>query len=154
MLVGVLLFERADVHPPLFAAAARLLGIGGAVDAPIVGRFGRIRILGNDDPALGQLGGALQQARMAEKDVAGIGLAARRTAHEQRKLTIGSGLLGQVVVDAERIAAFVVHVVFGHRAARIGGQVLNRRGIGSGRYDNDAVIHRAVGTQRFDDARD
>src|SRR5688572_31062966 len=48
-------------------------------------------------------------------DVARVGLAARRAAQQQRDLAIRLGLLGQVVVDDERVLA-VLHPVLAHRA--------------------------------------
>ena len=47
-----------------------------------------------------QLRGALEQARVQIEDVAGIRLAARRTAQQQRDLAIRLRVLRQVVVDA------------------------------------------------------
>ena len=46
-----------------------------------------------------ELGGALEQPRMEIEHVAGIGLAPRRAAEQQRHLAIGHGLLGQVVIE-------------------------------------------------------
>ena len=80
---------------------------------------------------------------MGVEDVAGIGLAARRTAHQQRQLPVRRGLLGQVVVDAERIAALLVHEVLGHRRAGVRSVVLQRRRVRRRRDDHDGVIHRA-----------
>ena len=52
-----------------------------------------------------QLGGALQQAAVQIEHVAGKRLASRRTAQQQRDFAIGRGVLGKIVVDAERVAA-------------------------------------------------
>jgi hypothetical protein len=52
---------------------------------------------------VGELDGALEQAAVQIEHVAGIGFAAGRAAQQQRKLAIGGGLLGQVVVDAQRV---------------------------------------------------
>ena len=91
---------------------------------------------------------------MQVKHVAGIGFAARRAAQQQRQFAVGGGLLGQVVVDAERVAAFLVHEVFGHRGTRVRGDVLQRRGVGGAGGDDDGVIHRAAFLQALDDGRD
>ena len=40
---------------------------------------------------------------MQVEHVAGVGLAAGRAAQQQRELAVGRGLLGQVVVDAQRV---------------------------------------------------
>jgi hypothetical protein len=44
------------------------------------------------------------------EDVAGVGLAARRTAQQQRHGAVGLGLLGEVVEDDQHVLA-VVHPV-------------------------------------------
>ena len=54
---------------------------------------------------LGQLGAALQQPRVQVEDVAGVGLAARRAAQQQRDGAVGLGLLGQVVEDDQDVLA-------------------------------------------------
>ena len=53
---------------------------------------------------------------MQVEHVAGIGFAARRAAQQQRHLAIGPGVLAQVVVDDQRVAA-VVHELLAHGAA-------------------------------------
>ena len=51
------------------------------------------------------MGGPLQKARMDVEDVAGIGLAARRAAQEQRQLAVGPGVAGEVIVDDQNVPA-------------------------------------------------
>ena len=46
-----------------------------------------------------QARGALQQAAVQVEHVAGIRLAARRAADDQRHVAVGVGVLGEVVVD-------------------------------------------------------
>ena len=62
--------------------------------------------------------GALEQAAVEIEHVAGIGFAARRAAQQQRDLAVGDGLLGQVVIDDQRVLAAVAEVL-AHRAARV-----------------------------------
>ena len=50
-------------------------------------------------------------------------------------------MLGEVVVDAERVLA-VVEEMLGHRAAGIRGHVLDRRRLVGGGGDDDRVVHR------------
>ena len=69
--------------------------------------------------------------------------ATRRAAQQQRDLTIGNGLLRQIVVDDERVLA-VVHEVFTHGHTGISRQVLHRGRRRSGGGHDDRVIHRAV----------
>ena len=51
-------------------------------------------------------------------------------------------MLGQVVVDAERVLALVEEVL-GHRAAGVRGHELDRRRLVGGRGDDDRVVERA-----------
>ena len=90
-----------------------------------------------------QLHRPLQQPRVQVEDVARVGLAARRAAQEQRHLAIGECVLRQVVVDAEGVLA-VVEEVLAHRAPRVRGDELDRRGLVGRRRDDDRVVHGAV----------
>ena len=87
--------------------------------------------------------GALQQARVQIENIAGIGLAPRRAAQQQRNLAVGPGLLGQVVVDDQRVLAAVAEV-FAHGAAGIRRDELLRGRTGGRCGDHDGVLHRAV----------
>src|SRR3990172_9039031 len=91
---------------------------------------------------VGELGCALEQPRMQVEDVARVRLPPRRPAQQERELPVGHGVLGQVVVDAQRVTAAVA-VVFPHRAPRIGGNEVDRSGLGGGRGDDDRIVHRA-----------
>ena len=92
---------------------------------------------------VGELRRALEQAAVEVEDVAGVGLAARRATQQQRELAVRLGLLGEVVVDDERVLA-VLHPVLAHRATRVGREVLERRRLGGGRRDDDRVLEGAV----------
>ena len=105
-----------------------------------------------DAEVLVELGRALQQARVQIEHVARIGFAARRAAQQQAHLAIGDGLLGQVVVDDQRVHAVVAEPL-AHRAAGEGRQELQRRRLGGGGGDNDGVIERAALLERVDDLR-
>ena len=92
---------------------------------------------------------------MQVEDVARVGLAARRAAQQQRHLPVGVGVLGQVVVDDQRVLAFVEEVL-AHRAAGVGRHELDRRRLVGGRGDDDRVLQRAVFVERLrerDDGR-
>ncbi len=90
---------------------------------------------------------------MQVEDVARIGLAARRTAQQQRHLAIGHGLLGQVVIGDHGVHAVVAEVL-AHGAAGERRDVLERSRIGGGRRDHDRVGHRAALFERADELRD
>src|SRR5690606_29448261 len=94
-----------------------------------------------------------EQAAVEVEDVAGVRLAARRAAEEQRELAVGGRLLAEVVVDEERVAAGVAEVL-AHRAARVGSDELQRRALGGAGHDDRRVLHRAVLGELGDDLRD
>src|SRR6266853_3202183 len=99
-----------------------------------------------------QLGGAFEQAGMQIEHVAGIGLAARRAAQQQRHLAIGHRLFRQIVVDDDGVHA-VVAEVFAHGAAGERRDVLHRRRVGSGGRDDDGIFQRALLFQHLDELR-
>ena len=104
---------------------------------------------------LAQLRGALEQTRVEIEHVARERLAARRATQHERELAIRGGLLGQVVVHAERRLALVVHEVLGHRAARVGRDVLHRRRVGRATATTTIVYSIAPASlQPLDDRRD
>jgi len=90
---------------------------------------------------------------MQVEHVAGVGFATRRTAQQQRHLAIGPGLLGQIVVDDQRVLAAVAEVL-AHGTAGVRGDVLHGRGFGGRGGNNDGVVHCAVLAQLVDDGVD
>jgi hypothetical protein len=53
------------------------------------------------------LGGTLEQTRVEVEDVTGVSLTSGRTTQKERHLTVGDGLLGQIVVDDQGVLAVV-----------------------------------------------
>lgn len=88
----------------------------------------------------GHLGGTLQQTRMQVEHITGIGLTTWGTTQQQRHLTVGNSLLGQIIVDDQGVLALVTEV-FTHGTARVGSQILQGSGIGGGGRDDDRVTH-------------
>uniref|UniRef100_A0A182SVP3 Uncharacterized protein n=1 Tax=Anopheles maculatus TaxID=74869 RepID=A0A182SVP3_9DIPT len=82
------------------------------------------------------LGRTLQQTRMQIEHITRVGLTTWRTTQQQRHLTVGDGLLGQIVVDDQGVLA-VVTEVFTHGTARVRRQVLQRGSIRSGGGHDD-----------------
>ena len=60
----------------------------------------RQRRQGTAAVVVAELGGAFQQAGVQVENVTRVGFASGRPAQQQRKLTVGRGLLGEIVVDA------------------------------------------------------
>jgi hypothetical protein len=54
-----------------------------------------------------ELGGTLEKTRVEVEDVTGVGLASGRATEKERHLTVGHGLLGQIIVDDERVLSVV-----------------------------------------------
>ena len=89
---------------------------------------------------------------MQVEHVARIGLSAGGAFQQQAQGSIGHGVLGQIVVNHQRVPA-AVHEIFRHGAARVGGDVLQRRGIaGRGRHDH-RVFHGSRLLQNADHLR-
>src|SRR5690625_5516699 len=72
-----------------------------------------------------------------------ISFAARWATQQQRNLTIGPSLFGQVIINDQRVLTAVT-IVFADGTASEGGQVLHSGRIGGGSGNNDGVIHGAV----------
>merc|ERR1712079_532795 len=86
------------------------------------------------------LGGSLQQPGVEVEHISGVSLTAGGAPQQQGHLSVGHGLLGQVVEDDDGVHA-VVSEVLSHGHARVGGQVLQGSGVrGSGGH-NDGVLH-------------
>src|SRR6185437_15714411 len=100
-----------------------------------------------------ELGGALEQARMQEENVAGIGFAAGRAAQQQGDFAIGLGVLRKIVVEADGVALRIAKI-FTHGAGGEGRDVLHGGGLAGGGGDDDGVFHRAVFRERLDHLRD
>ena len=88
------------------------------------------------------LGSALQKTRVQIENVARIGFAARRTAQQERQLTIGDGLFGQVIVNNQGVMP--LSRKNSPIACRRRAQELHRGRVRGGGCDNDRVIERAM----------
>ena len=90
---------------------------------------------------------------MQVEDVARVCLTTRRAAQQQRHLAVRVRVLGQVVVDAQRVLALVEEVL-AHRDAGVRRHVLDRRGLVGRGGDDDRVVERVVLAQRLGDLHD
>src|SRR6185312_14126570 len=75
-----------------------------------------------------QAGGTLQEAGVQVEDIARIRLAARRAAQQQGDLAVCPGVLGEIIVDDQRVATRLHHFL-ADGAARVRGDVPLRRGV-------------------------
>src|SRR5947208_2986375 len=120
---------------------------------------GHVAELGLDDRQRGQrataervveLRRALEQARVQVEHVSRIRLAPGRPPEQQRELPVRRGVLGEVVVDAERVALPVPEVL-PHRDARVRRDVLEGGRLGRRGHDDRRVLH---GARVFEDLAD
>ena len=95
--------------------------------------------LGGNGVVLDDACGTLQEAAVEVEDVAGVGLASRWATEEQRNLAVGHGLLGEVVVDDEGVAARVAEV-FADGGTGEGGVELHGGRRGSRGGDDDGIL--------------
>ena len=77
---------------------------------------------------------------MQIENVAGVSLASRRTANQQRQGTVSHSVLRKVIIDDEDVLA-LLHEVFAHGAAGVRGDILQGRQLGCGSGHHDGVAH-------------
>ena len=105
------------------------IGDGNDVGRDIRRHVARLRFddgqCGQRTAALGiaELRRAFQQTAVQVENVAGVGFTSRGTANQQRKCTVRDGVLGQVVINNEDVLA-LMHEIFAHGAAGVGGDIL------------------------------
>lgn len=119
--------------------------IGGDVGGHITG-LGLDDGQGSQGAALvlvGHLGCSLQESGMEIEDVSGVGLSAGGSSEEEGHLSVGDGLLGEIVVDDETVLA-VVSEVLTDGAAGVGGQELEGGGLGGSGGNDDGVAEGVV----------
>ena len=104
--------------------------------------FGKVVHGGGDFLAVDDLGGAFEQAAVEVEDVAWIGLASGGALEDQRYLAVGDGLLGEVVVYDEGVAAGVADELADGHACE-GGVVAHGGGVGGGGGHHYGVGHGA-----------
>lgn len=90
---------------------------------------------------------------MEVEDISRVGLSSGGSSEQQRHLSVGNGLLGQVVVDDQGVLA-VVSEPFTHGATGEGSQELQGSGVGSGSGDNDRVLEGVVLLEGLDELGD
>merc|ERR1740123_2491301 len=82
------------------------------------------------------LGSSLQQTGVEVEHISGVGLTTGRTPQKKGHLSVGHGLLGQVVEDDDSVHA-VVSEVLSHGHSGVGSEVLQGSGVrGSGGHNN------------------
>ena len=96
---------------------------------------------------------ALKETRVQIEDVAGVGLTTGGTSQEEGHLSVGDGLLGEIVVDDQGVLP-VVSEVLTDGAARVRSQELKRGSLGGGGGNDDGVLEGVVIAEDLDDVGD
>jgi hypothetical protein len=99
---------------------------------------------------VGHLGGTLQKTGVQVENVTGVGLTSGRTTEEERHLTVGNSLLGQIVEDDDGVLAVVTEPLT-HGGGSERSDVLERSGLGSSGGNNDGVLHGVVLLKSLDE---
>src|SRR6185437_138865 len=76
-----------------------------------------------------EFGRALEQARVQVEHVAGKGFATGWAAQQQRQLAVSLGVLGEVVMNDERVSTVVANLL-GYGGGGVGRNILQGGGIG------------------------
>ena len=108
---------------------------------------------GTSTVGLVHLGGTLEETRVQVENVTGVGLTSGGTTEQQRHLTVGNGLLGQIIVDDDGVAAVVTEPLT-HGAASEGSNVLQGGGLGGGGSDDNRVLHGILLLKGLDELSD
>jgi len=108
---------------------------------------------GTSTVGLVHLGGTLKQTGVQVENVTGVGLTTGGTTQKQGHLTVGNGLLGQIVVDDNGVAAVVTEPLT-HSATSEGSNVLQGGGLGGGGSNDDGVLHGVVLLKGLDELSD
>jgi hypothetical protein len=108
---------------------------------------------GTTTVGLVHLGGSLEQTRVEVEDISGVGLSSRRSSKQERHLSVGNGLLGQIVVDDQGVLA-VVSEPFTHGTSRERSEVLKGSGVRGGSGNNNGVLQGVVLLEGLDELSD
>jgi hypothetical protein len=87
------------------------------------------------------------------EDITGVSLTTWGTTKQKRHLTVGNGLLGQIIEDDQSVLAVITEVL-SDSASREGSEVLKRSGLGGGGSDDDGVLHGIVLLEGLDELGD
>ena len=90
------------------------------------------------------LGCSFQKAGVQVEDISGVSLTTWRSSKEERHLSVGDGLLGEIIIDDESVLA-VISEVLTNSAAGVRGQELERSRVGGSSGDDAGVVHSLFG---------
>jgi hypothetical protein len=87
------------------------------------------------------------------ENITGVSLTSGGTTEQKRHLTVGNGLLGQIVVDDQGVAAVVTEPLTNGGTGE-GSDVLERGGLRGSGGNNNRVLHRVVFLEGLDELGD
>ena len=90
---------------------------------------------------------------MEIEDITGVGLTTGGSSEEERHLSVGDGLLGEIVIDNQGVLA-VVSEVLTDGAAGVGSQELEGCSLGGGGGNDDGVLEGVVIAEDLHDVGD
>jgi hypothetical protein len=96
------------------------------------------------------LGSTLEKTRVEVENVTRVGFTTGRTTKQKGHLTVSNSLLGQIVIDDQRVTT-VVTEPFTNSSTRERSKVLKRSGFGSGGSNNDGVLEGIVALKGADE---
>lgn len=108
---------------------------------------------GSSSVLLVELGGSLEETRVEIEDISWVGLSTGGSSQQERHLSVGDGLLGQIVVDDEGVSS-VVSEELTDGGSGVGGQELEWGGVGGGGGNDDGVLHGVLLLEDVDDVGD
>ena len=115
---------------------------------PAIGQL--IHLRGNACLSI-HLGSTFQKTGVEVEDIAWVGFSAGGAAKYEGDLTVGYGLLGEIIVYDESMIAAVPEIFADGCACKR--CIVEQRGwIGSGSRDDDGILHGTVLSKRVDDA--
>ena len=85
------------------------------------------------------LGSTLEQTRVEIEHITWVSLTTWWSSEEERHLTVGNGLLGEIVVDDKGVLS-VISEVLTNSASRVWGEELEWSGIGGSSSNDDGVL--------------
>mmetsp|Transcript_8630 Transcript_8630/g.10112 ORF Transcript_8630/g.10112 Transcript_8630/m.10112 type:complete len:544 (-) Transcript_8630:157-1788(-) len=105
---------------------------------------------GTGTSGITHLGRTLEETRVKIENITGVGLTTGGSSEEERHLTVGNSLLGQIVVDDEGVLAVVTEEL-ADGTAGVGGQELEGGGFGGSGSDDNGVLHAVSILEQADD---
>src|SRR5689334_3925126 len=90
---------------------------------------------------------------MQVEDITRVGLSSWRSSQQQRHLSVGDGLLGEIVIDDKGMSS-AISEKFTDSASGVGSQELKRSSFGSSGSNDNGVFHGTIVLEDLDNVGD